>query len=294
MQQDSWQGASYLVSFLTVYIVSQGEITHKVIRYTGLAIAGLGLIILLIYSRGSLLSGWNDNAMSMVGLFSFLYFSIFLILEKGTNKFWIWNIVTFIYIALLFGTECRSGMLFGIMSVVGILFSNKVINIFNKNWFPLLLLNLPLLIAFLVIWVSESSYFQELNDWSLQEFNKQIFNGRDTLWDYAIKLLEKSDYLGTGKFMMNYHNSGVAALSAFGIVGYISWILYFNNIFLQLRKYLKDEIVFGSLFAFCLIFLQQSLDLGLIAEYPNLLPYMILGVGLGRVRMLKNEELSYL
>lgn len=83
---NSWEGASYLVSFLTVYIVSQGTITPKVIKYTGLAIAAMGLVVLYIYVNGTILKGWNDNSISMVGLFSFMYFAIYLISTKGKKS----------------------------------------------------------------------------------------------------------------------------------------------------------------------------------------------------------------
>lgn len=293
-QHDSWQGASYLTAFLTVYIVSQGEITRKVIRQSALAIAAGGLIVLLIYSRGTMLSGWNDNAIAMVGLFSFLYFSIFLIQQKGTGKFWAWNIVTLLYLLLLFGTDCRSGMLFSAISVLGIIYQNKTRRLFARRWFNIVLLNIPLLVALLVIYIAGTSMYNELNHWSQTEFHKDIFNQRDLLWDISMKLLERTDYIGTGKFLLNYHNSGIAALSVFGIAGYIVWILYFNSTLSQLRRYLTDEIVLGSFFAFTLIFLQQTVDLGFISPYPNLLPYMILGVGLGRIRLLQNSGCHYL
>jgi len=287
---NSWQGASYLVSFLTVYIISQGKITSKVIFYTGIIIASLGLAVLFIYNKGSLLSGWNDNAISMVGLFSFLYFSIFLIQTKGTSYLWIWNIVTLLYIQLLFSTNCRSGMLFAMISVAGIILSNRIREILKKPFLPILLLNIPLIISILVICISNSSFFPELDQWSINKFGKTIFNGREYLWDYAFKLLENSEYLGTGKFVLNYHNSGMATLSVFGIAGYIIWISYFMTNLRQLRQHLSDEIVFGSVFAFCLIFLQQTVDLGFISATPNLLPYMILGIGLGRVRFLREKK----
>lgn len=287
LMNNSWQGASYLVSFLTVYIVSQCKITENVIKYSSLVIAALGLLILTIYTRGSLLSGWNDNAMSMTGLFSFLYFSIFLILRKQKKSiFWCWNIITLIYLQLLFSTDCRSGMLFSIIAVLGIIYSASARKLLDSRRLILLLFNLPLIIGYIVIWISKTSYFGELNTWSLQEFNKTIFNGREVLWNYAITLLENSSYLGTGKFLINYHNSGIAALSVFGILGYIFWIYYFTTNLRLLRAYFSDNIVFGSAMAFVLVFLQQTVDLGFISSTPNLLPYMILGVGLGRVRFL--------
>ena len=54
--------------------------------------------------------------------------------------------------------------------------------------------------------------------------------------------------------------------------------------------YISDEIVFGSMLAFLIIYLQQSVDLGFISDCPNLLPYMILGIGLGRVRLLQKKK----
>lgn len=289
----TWQGASYVVAFLTVYIVSQGDINQKVIRYSALAIAGLGLGVLLIYVNGEVLSGWNDNAISMVGLFSFLYFSIFLIDKKGTKEFWFWNLITVWYLVLLLGTDCRSGMLFSILCVVGIVYSNKIKRALQKRWVAFLILNLPLIIALLTMLLSQTEYYQQLNEWSMREFDKPFTNKREELWGEGLLLLDLSDYVGTGKFLMNYHNSGIAALSVFGILGYICWIMYFNANTTQLRKYLNDDIVFGSLLAFYLIFIQQSFDLGFISEYPNLMPYMILGVGLGRIRQLTPAKRSY-
>ena len=287
MLSSKWQGASYLVAFLTTYIVSQCRITATVIKYSSWMIALLGLSILYIYVHGSILSGWNDNAMSMVGLFSYLYFSIFLIEKRGTKAFWFWNIITVLYLQLLFQTECRSGMLFSIIAVVAIYFSKYSRAIINNNKLRFILLNIPLIISLIVIAVSSTSYYDELNQWSMQNLDKSIFNGRDILWGRAYELLERSDFLGTGQFMLNYHNSGVAAITVFGIIGYICWIKFFSANLNELNRYLSDDIVFGSILAFLLIFLQQSVDLGFIGEYPNLLPYSILGIGLGRVNYLK-------
>lgn len=286
----SLEGASYLVSFLVVYIVSQGKITEKVIRNTAISIAALGLMVMYVYVHGSLLSGWNDNAISMVGLFSFLYFSIFLILKKEKKIFWIWNIVTILYLDFLFMTDCRSGMLFSVIAVACIVFSSKIRPFLSGSKARLLILNLPLLLAVAVILVASTPYFDVLDRWSIETLEKGIFDGRDTLWEKAFDYLKDSSYLGTGKFMMNYHNSGVAALSVFGIVGYICWIKLFGGSLRQMQYYISDKIVFGALLAFSIIFFQQSLDLGLISPVPNLLPYTILGVGLGRVRYLKGNR----
>lgn len=290
---DSWEGAEYLVAFLTVYLTAQGTITRKVMAVSGIVIAILGLVVLRIYVFGNILSGWNDNAISMVGLFSFVYFSMFLISKKGTVAFWIWNIVTVLYLWLLFKTECRSGMLFAVVAVVCIVYSRTVKKMLHGPKVRLLLLNLPLILAFVVIFLASSSHFEALDRWSLEANGKGIFDGRDVLWDNALKLLAKTDYLGTGKFKMNYHNSGVAALSVFGVLGYVCWVKYFSCNIKRLQRHLSDDMVYASLLAFLIIYLQQAVDLGFISPTPNLIPYAILGIGLARVRMLQAPTRTY-
>lgn len=290
LTNNSFDGGSYLISFLLTYNFLHARMSPRIIKYSGITVALMGIIVLLIYYRGNILSGWNDNAISMVGLFSFLYFSIFLVLRKGTRAFWRWNIVTLIYIYLLFNMDCRSGMLFSVISVIAIFRSDISRSfLFKKN----IILHLPLLIALCIITISETHLFSILNTWSIGYSGKEIFNGRNDLWRTSLQLLSESHYLGTGKFLLNYHNSGIAALSTFGIFGYFCWISYFKFIFKQYLPYLSDSIVFGCMLSFVLIFLQQSVDLGFISPAPNRLPYMILGCGLGRIfliRDLKKEK----
>lgn len=286
-KNEGWQ---YMSSFLVIYILANGDISEKVIKLTAFAVALLGLSVLYIYSRGNLLSGWNDNAISMTGLFSFIYFTIFLTIIRYEKTFWLFNIITVVYLSLLFATDCRSGMLFSIVTVICIVFPSTTQRILSKSWVHLLILNIPLIIALIVIAASTSSYYDELNMWSINNFGKTIFNGRDVLWQLSFDMLEKSNYLGTGKFIINYHNSGVAALSVFGIFGYACWISFFYTILSKMKKYMEDPIVFGSILGFVIIYLQQSVDLGFISSTPNLIPYMILGVGLGRIGMLSDIE----
>lgn len=278
-----WEGLDYFCALILVYVISRYKITASVIKPVCLAYAAGGLIILWIYLNGDILSGWNDNSISMVGLFSYLFFTIFLLLQNSRPKFIAWNIVTVIYLSYLYATNCRSGMVFSALAVACIIFRSRARKLLTHKFVDFLIINMPLIIAGIVIWIASTDYFQELNLWSLRNYNKLIFNGRDELWQYSFDLLAKSDYLGTGKFMLNYHNSGVAAISVFGILGYLCWMCYFVSLLWQLRRYMRDPIVFGSTLCFCLIFLQQSVDLGFIFSTSNLIPYVALGVACGRV-----------
>lgn len=290
IKTNTFQGASYLTSFLIVYIFSQAKITRRVIAITGISIAVLGLIILNIYVNGEILSGWNDNAISMVGLFSFIYFSIYLFTCKGKKRFWFWSLITIIYVHFLFKTDCRSGMLFLILTIICILFSKGPKKILQNSRYRLVILNTPLILAFIVILISLMPFFDLLNEWSIEKFHKFIFNGRDELWSLSLVNAAKDYFLGSGKFLINYHNSGIAALCVFGVIGYFFWIKLFSKLLQFLNNYTRDAIVYSCMFAFCMIYLQQSVDLGFISETPNYLPYLILGIGLGRSRLLIRQN----
>lgn len=285
-----WEGLDYFCALILVYVISRYKITASVIKPVCLAYAAGGLIILWIYLNGDILSGWNDNAISMVGLFSYLFFTIFLLLQNSRPKFIAWNIVTVVYLSYLYATDCRSGMVFSALAVACIIFRSRARKLLTHKFVDFLIINMPLIIAGIVIWIASTEYFQELDYWSFKNYQKGIFNARELLWQYAFDLLAKSDYLGTGKFMLNYHNSGVAAISVFGILGYLCWMCYFVSLLWQLRRYMRDPIVFGATLCFCIIFLQQSVDLGFINTTANLIPYVALGVACGRVNTISRPR----
>lgn len=289
----SSQGFEYLSAFFVVFILSQAEITHKVVRMSALIYAALGLFILHTYKNGTALKGWNDNAIAMTGLFSFVYFSIFLVAIRNQISFWIFNAVSVVYLYYLFSTDCRSGMAFSIIAIVGIIFTQRTKSILSQRWINIIMLNVPLIIAAIVVILTQSETFKELNTWSIKEFNKPIFNGRDDLWKALFDQWPQLIIVGTAKFKANYHNSAVAAISVFGLIAYILWISYFATCMHRFRQYLYDKIVFGCMLAFLIIFMQQSFDLGFIGPTPNYIPYTILGIGLGRIRTL-NDNSYYL
>ena len=280
-----FEGLSYLIAFFVTYTVSFIDVTDEFLKKTSYVIAFMGLILLYIYIYGQVLSGWNDNAISMMGLFSFLYYSCYLFTKEElvfTHK-----IIVALFLFFLFQNDCRSAMLSILLTVI--LFqkrslSNSIIQ--NRN-FPFLLICFPLFISFFVIYVSSLDVFQVLNEWSIENFNKTIFNGRDELWSES--LLSLNSIWGKGYFYLNFHNSAVACIAAFGILGFILWYYLLKSYLVVLISFFEDKIVLGCLISFSIIYLQQSVDLGFICPYPNFIPYLILGIGIGRVRILLNH-----
>lgn len=278
-----WEGATYLVSFLTIFCFSNINISAKELSFSAFTVGFLGLGLITIYARTEILGGWNDNAIAMLTLFSFIYFSIFF---NSVKKKWIrcvcW-IMTFAYIVQIAGTDSRGGLLFMLLAVIMMFTRESTRKIISSPKIRTLIIYFPLIIAIIAVWIASQSWFFELDNWSQLNYGKPIFNGRDELWvDGFHDIL---DYpFGRGEFAFNYHNSAVACISVFGVIGYILWINFFKRQLFVMTGYLDDYTVYACMCAFILIYMQQSIELGFINQMPNMIPYMILGIGLGRVR----------
>ena len=123
----------------------------------------------------------------------------------------------------------------------------------------------------------------------MEHYGKSAFNGRDILWMEAYERLFDTYLLGEGEFLINHHNSGVAILSVFGVIGYVCWYKILEKLIQFMRIYANDRLLLGFMSTFFLIFWQQSFELGLVSASPNMIPYMILGLGIARARELNRR-----
>lgn len=284
----SWEGFTYLLMIPLVYSFSQQKVSNVDIQLSGYIIAGLGVFTLLVYSRTEILSGWNDNQIGMIGLFSYLYYAISLFGKVSFKKISIGVALSVIYILLLTqNTESRSIALFIFVSLILAYFGQFTRKVVCKRNFVFIALSIPLIVAVAIAFFPQLEIFQAFNRWSEQNYGKSAFNGRDELWLYTFRHLSDTYYVGDGKFLINHHNSAMAALGVFGIVGYICWYKLLAIPVREMTRYVSDDIVFGCLMSFLLIFWQQSFDLGFIAASPNMIPYVILGIGLGRIKTIR-------
>ena len=279
----------YLYVFMLVYILSKVKIRKQYIKYTSYVYGALGLAILYIYSNTSILKGWNENSIAMIGFFSYAVFCITFFEELNIIRLLLFLLVSAIYISFVEQTDSRTSTIFIIICIIIILKKIKLKNEKNFERVLLFVLNIPLIVAILVVVISDTSLADKLNRWSLETTLKPIFNGRDKIWLQGFKLLYNDFLLGTGKLLSGYwHNSAVACLTAYGSLGYLAWIAFFNNILLKGKQYLMDPYVQGSMIGFLVIFAHQSFELGFIAPNPNLIPYMCLGIFGGRIRCIES------
>lgn len=284
-----WDGFTYLLTACLVYFFSQQKISTRFIIYSGNIIAGLGAFIMIVFWRSEVLLGWNDNQIAMIGLFSYLYYAISLFGNMSGRKLTIGLFVSLFFIyTITSATASRGSTLFVVLSVFAAYWPLIVRNITKRKSFVKIAVAVPMIIACIVVFMPNLPFFEYLNKLSQESYEKSIFNGRDNLWSDAILQLPKDYFLGTMQFNVNYHNSAVAALAVYGVIGYYCWHKTFVRCLSYIRKYIFDDIVLGCFMSFIFIFWQQSFDLGLISGSPNYIPYMILGIGFGRINTIRH------
>lgn len=285
-----WVSLDYLWVYLIVYILSHFAPDRKSLYLVGIAYAVLGLAILYIFDYMDALDGWNPNSIAMIGLFSYLVFAIPFYGARDKQSVFMLILIGFCYIFLIWPTNSRScivAIIFAILVVFRILPLDRV---FVTPRRVFLVLQVPLLIAILGCVIALTTDVNALNAWSLEELSKPFFNGRDQAWLRAFKDIGDHLLFGTGYVDSGlYHNSAVACLIAYGAIGYLLWILSFHTILRDALPNRTDICVGGALATFLVIFWQQSVELGMFASSPNLIPYVILGIMLGRVRELKGN-----
>ena len=286
-----WRGFDYLWVFLVTFLLAQTRPDRKAICWTGAIYAALGLAILFIFNYMDALDGWNPNSIAMIGLFSYLVFMIPYYGVRDWQSVVMLTLVGAAYVALIWPTGSRScciAIVLALLMTFRIAPAEKLLGSRKKLFTAL---QVPLMVALLGCVIALTADLEILNNWSTENLGKTFFNGRDQIWLDTFRGMESNLLFGSG-YISNglYHNSAVACLAAYGVVGYILWILLFHVILSDALPHQQDVCVMGATTAFFIIFWQQSLELGLFSASPNLIPYVVLGVMLGRVGAPKEQE----
>lgn len=288
-----FEAFDYLWVFILVYLLSDISINDRLLFYISAGYCAAGLFVLYVYNFQTVLDGWNENSIAMLALHSFLVFLIPFFGAKSLKNKALVVIITICCAKMLDITDSRSGMLFlflGMLFALGVIQGTVVCGTRTRM---VLFLLVPLIVAIVVVTLSHSDYFFALERWSLETFEKPIFNGRDSLWKKGFEDLLQKPLLGTGSSVTrNWHNSAVACLAGYGLLGYCVWLSAFERIFNKVSVYLEDSRIQGCIVCFMVLYAQQSVELGFISNSPSILPYVMLGLLLGRAKYLREEELD--
>ena len=281
------EGLNYISVFALVYILSKMETKEKAIRLTGIVYLVSGIVVLYTYNYGTVFSGWNPNTIGMIALYSYLIYLIpFYNYEGKISGKIIITATTILYIMLIAPTDSRSCIWFSIVAILIVLSIIPRTAIAKADRKYVWLLLIPLFVAVFVVGVSKGNYMTELNLWSIKKFEKPLFNGRDILWEQGFQSLFENFLFGTGSLEGNWHNCLVSIATAYGFLGGLLWVMSLRSILSKAKCWINDAIVSGCIISFAIIYIQQSVELGLVHESPNILPYIVVGMMLGRVKFL--------
>lgn len=280
----------YVWLYLLVFLIGKQNISPKILNIIGVIYGALGLIILVIARVTSVFSGWDGNGISMISFFSYTLFVATRFDNKSKKRILFLITYSIAYFALLNIWGSRGSILFSLILLLGGLNLIPLKSIMKSNFFRVLLLFLPLIIAIIVVNIRNMEFVVQLNSWSLMRSGKPIFNGRDAIWSYGFETIREHLIFGTGNFAGNWHNSAVTCLVGTGIVGYCIWVFSINGVLKKAKQYWENPYVFGLAAAFMIIWLQQSVELGLIQVRGQIVPFVILGLMCARVNILRREK----
>ncbi len=277
--------------FMLVYILSKTRPSMPAIRMTAMAFAAMGLIVLLVFNYTDFFKGWNYNKIGMLGMASFLGFTIPFFGMREWRSFVVMPVIGTAYVILIWPTDSRSCCLMIVIQLLLILRIVPIKHVFEKKIGRILLLLVPLFVAVFVVLVSAFGDISGLTQWSYETFNKPLFNGRDWIWKDGLRIWWQHMLFGNaGMNTGHWHNSAISCLVSFGALGYFLWVRMFHLLTSEGEQYLDDICVMGAMTAFVVYYCQQSVELGLFAVQPTIMPYVLLGMMLGRVNYLKQEK----
>ncbi len=280
----------WLVMFLLIPLLGLLPAEEMQMQIISMMYGILGMAVLFLYNYGSVFSGWNGNSLAMIGLFSFC---VMVISFNKTRNLWVilaFSVYTLLYFLWIDALNSRGATLFGLLMVACILKLLPAKTMLKSNVIIFLILLVPLFIAIFTSVLQNTELAASLNEWSMETFQKPIFNGRDSLSSEGLKLWWERPLLGNGNLKIRWHNSAVSMLVGSGAVGYLTCIIGIGSLLCYSKAYLDDSSVFGLMVGFLTIWLQQSVEIGLIFPQVNAIPYAMLGLLLARVKTIQTGE----
>lgn len=137
--------------------------------------------------------------------------------------------------------------------------------------------------TYVYLWENNILIASDIIDMSLENSGKEVFSGREIIWQECLELLDKNPFTGTGSKIrlrsfevVNIHNS---ILNIFVIYGYIVGILcIYMLIFtiMRIRPYLYDSFVRNCLFAYMTFLIVGFSETNLmVMPFMSVLPLML-------------------
>lgn len=280
----------FLWVYLLIPLISCLPVEKEQMRWVSLMYGVLGGAVLFVANYGTLFRGWNSNSIGMIAFFSYMVFIGAFSELRDRRAIFVLLVYSVIYFWWLGTLNSRSSALFSAVAFLCVFSVVPLRQMLRVKQSLTWILLVPVILAIVIVTVKDWDFVQSLNEWSGRQFGKRIFNGRENLWAWGLRDLWEAPVFGHGVFGWNFHNSSVTILYGSGLAGFALWIQGTKNLVRRALPRLDDSVIYGLLIAFLMIWLQQSLELGLVAVQANVVPYGIFGLLLGRVKTLERYD----
>lgn len=202
----------------------------------------------------NLILGENNLNPNSMGFFLLIFYCILIVDYSYTKK----KRKLFLALILVILQEfylCRSSMLFSILFALSVVVSNYF-NIKFKH--KALIITIILVLQLYFTYFYSIILYESIGKNNLIIFGKDIFTGREVIWSDAFKQISGNLFFGignaftstlniNGEFMTNLHNSTLAILLNFGVIGLVSTITLCSHLFS------KKKYKFSFLFFCCIL-----------------------------------------
>lgn len=232
----------------------------------------------------------NTNLASVFAL-CLIFFQSLLLTSK--NKFI--KAAQFILILgtliIIYITSSRATLIVTLVVFIAWILMKYAPHIFSKVFHAVLLIN----ILFIVIYtkMTESSILNYINNFSQMIFNKELFSGRESIWNEAVDFglkspligfridIQPEDYIPNTPYA-HVHNYYIQVFLESGLLGLISFILVIYVIWRMYMKNLDSKIVQICSCFFIGILVYWNLDLSsfFVNKAIGLMFWFIIGLGI--------------
>lgn len=266
-------GSILVASYLLISIV---VLSHVPIDNLILKILSIVYLLLLIYYTTQSQNAYtetilnqntiNSNTMGAIFMYTSMYLSIYIKSKKFRFKK---IIIISIYLLGLLGTiNAESRSMAASLLLFGFLYFIIPTKIFYKKKIMLGLF-ITLIIIGLIFPISYLHMYKNGQYIVLSFTNKSLYSGRETLW---LNLFNSMDSISNWLFglgskqiiyannIQNLHNTYLAILTNFGILGFILYYTFILKKINDIYKYEVTDSVIGYLLGFSIVFFNGNFE----------------------------------
>ncbi|PWA05761.1 hypothetical protein DCC39_17860 [Pueribacillus theae] len=242
----------------------------------------------------------NPNILG-VFLSCLLFFQLVAFGDANKWKKALYSIGILLALFMIYTSSARAVLLL-LLTVIAaqiVLFFSK--RVFYYLFYAVLAFNLLFLVLYSTL--AKSSMFTRLNQWSVENFGKNLFSGRQDIWETAFyyglerpltghKVGITPDEYIKGAHFVHVHNQYLQIFLESGFIGLACFILFLFGIWKVLQKNLDVKIVRWSACFFLGILIYQNLEISLFFNIQpiGLFHWLIVSLGISGVLFSASER----